>query len=75
MNLNSFLFVAAAAAAVEVVLVVMMMMDVWNFVLIDYHVALMDGLMLVVNLLFYLIVVVVVVVDFHLLKDVVVDLD
>jgi len=72
MNLNSFLFVAAAAAAVEVVLVVMMMMDVWNFVLIDYHVALMDGLMLVVNLLFYLIVVVV---DFHLLKDVVVDLD
>jgi hypothetical protein len=73
MNLNSFLFAVAVAVA-EVVLVVKMTMDVWNFVLIDFHVALMDGLMLVVNLLFYLIVVVVVV-DFHLLKDVVVDLD
>jgi hypothetical protein len=44
-KLNSFVFVVVV---VEVVLVVMMM-DEWNFVMVDFHVALMDGLMFVVN--------------------------
>jgi hypothetical protein len=51
MNLNSFVFVVVVAAAVVVVvvLVVRKMMDDWNFVLIDFHVALMDGLMFAVD--------------------------
>jgi hypothetical protein len=49
MNLNSFVFVVAAAVVVGVVLVVRKMMDDWNFVLIDFHVALMDGLVFAVD--------------------------
>jgi len=49
MNLNSFVFVVVAAVVVVVVLVVRKMMDDWNFVLIDFHVALMDGWMFAVD--------------------------